>query len=53
MAGGNAYVKRLNFFKVPKEEDIDAVLNEYETLRKNAMQVGPHLVSLATHVAGR
>ena len=53
MAGGNAYVKRLTFFKVPKEKDIDAVLKEYETLRRNALKVGPHLRSLATHVAGK
>lgn len=53
MAGGNVFVKRLTFFKVSKEEDIDAVLREYETLRKNATKVGPHLRSLATHVAWR
>lgn len=35
----NSYVKRLTFFKVAKEEDIDAVLKEYETLRRNAVRV--------------
>lgn len=26
-------------FKIPKEEDIDAVLKEYEILRENAVKV--------------
>lgn len=39
MTGGNSYVKRLTFFKVPKQADIDKVLKEYETLRKSAMKV--------------
>ncbi|EME50309.1 hypothetical protein DOTSEDRAFT_41413 [Dothistroma septosporum NZE10] len=46
VAGGKAYVKRLTFFKVPKEEDIDAVLKVYATLRKNATKDGqPYIVS--------
>nr|POE87863.1 hypothetical protein CFP56_11092 [Quercus suber] len=33
-------------FKIPREEDIDIVLNEYEILRKNAMKDGrPYIVS--------
>ena len=32
-------MKRLTFFKVAKEEDIQAVLKEYEILRKNALKV--------------
>lgn len=43
----------MTFFKVPKEEDIDAVLKEYAMLRKNAVQVGDlRYNSLATHVGG-
>ncbi|KAF2211561.1 hypothetical protein CERZMDRAFT_18138, partial [Cercospora zeae-maydis SCOH1-5] len=39
-------VKRLTFFKVAKEEDIQAVLKEYEILRKNALKDGkPYIVS--------
>nr|POE54576.1 hypothetical protein CFP56_41514 [Quercus suber] len=39
-------VKRLTMFKIAKEEDIDAVLREYETLRKNAVKDGrPYIVS--------
>lgn len=38
MTGGNC-VKRLTMFKIPKEEDIDKVLKEYEVLRKNAKKV--------------
>ena len=37
MAG--SYIKRTTLFKVPKEEDIDAVLKQYEILRKNAVKV--------------
>ena len=36
----NTYVKRTTLFKVPKEEDIDAVLEQYAILRKNAVKVG-------------
>lgn len=36
----NNYVKRTTLFKVPKEEDIDAVLEQYAILRKNAVKVG-------------
>lgn len=39
MADSGIFVKRLTFFKIPKEEDIDKVLKEYETLRKNAVKV--------------
>ena len=35
----NTYVKRATFFKVPKEEDIQSVLKQYEVLRKNAVKV--------------
>ncbi|PPJ60345.1 hypothetical protein CBER1_10882 [Cercospora berteroae] len=43
---GNNFVKRLTFFKVAKEEDIQAVLKEYEILRKNALKDGkPYIVS--------
>lgn len=33
------HVKRITMFKVPKAEDIQAVLKEYEILRKNAKKV--------------
>lgn len=35
----NVYVKRTTLFKVPKEEDIEAVLKQYEVLRKTAVKV--------------
>lgn len=38
---GQNYVKRLTMFKIPKEEDIEKVLREYEILRKNAKRVSP------------
>jgi len=33
------YVKRITLFNVPKEEDIDKVLAQYEVLRKTAEKV--------------
>lgn len=35
----NSYVKRTTLFKVPKEEDIEKVLKQYEILRKTAVKV--------------
>lgn len=35
----NIYVKRSTFFKVPKAEDIETVLKQYEILRKTAVKV--------------
>lgn len=37
---GETHVKRLTMFKIPKEEDIEKVLKEYEVLRSNAKRVG-------------
>jgi hypothetical protein len=44
------YVKRLTFFKIAKEEDIDTVLKEYEVLRRNAVKV-VHLATLEGFLA--
>lgn len=33
-------VKRISLFKIPKEEDIDAILGEYHVLRTTAQKVG-------------
>jgi hypothetical protein len=33
------YIKRVTLFKIPKEEDIDAVLDQYDILRKTAQKV--------------
>ena len=35
----NTYVKRTTLFKIPKDEDIETVLKQYEVLRKNAVKV--------------
>lgn len=35
----NIYVKRTTLFKIPKQEDIDAVLDQYAVLRKTALKV--------------
>lgn len=35
----NTYIKRTTLFKVPKEEDIETVLKQYEILRKTAVKV--------------
>jgi hypothetical protein len=35
----NTYVKRTTLFKIPKEEDIEKVLKQYEKLRKTAVRV--------------
>lgn len=35
------YVKRVTLFKVPKEEDIDAIIAEYGTMRTSAQKVIP------------
>ena len=35
----NSYVKRVTLFKVPKEEDIETVLKQYEVLRQTAVKV--------------
>lgn len=34
------FVKRVTLFKIPKEEDIDAVLAQYETVRQTSVRVG-------------
>jgi predicted component of type VI protein secretion system len=36
------YVKRVTLFKVPKEEDIDAIIAEYATMRASAQKVIHH-----------
>ena len=33
------YYKRYTIFKIPKEEDIDAVLKQYDVLRATAVKV--------------
>jgi len=33
------YIKRVTLFKVPKEEDIDAILAEYQVMRSTAQKV--------------
>lgn len=33
------YVKRTTLFKIPKEEDIDKVIKQYEILRSTAVKV--------------
>lgn len=35
------YIKRVTLFKIPKEDDIDAVLGQYDILRKTAEKVTP------------
>ena len=35
-----SYYKRYTLFKIPKEEDIDAVLKQYDVLRATAVKVG-------------
>ncbi len=37
------YYKRYTMFKIPKEEDIDRVLKQYDILRQTAIKVGLHL----------
>lgn len=40
------YVKRVSLFQVPKEEDIDAILEEYKVLRATAEKDGaPYIVA--------
>ncbi|KIW99777.1 uncharacterized protein Z518_10705 [Rhinocladiella mackenziei CBS 650.93] len=40
------YIKRITLFKVPKEEDIDAIIAEYEVLRATAQKDGaPYIVA--------
>lgn len=34
-----SFVKRITLFKVPKEEDIDAILGQYEIMRTTAEKV--------------
>ncbi|KAK3711317.1 hypothetical protein LTR37_009697 [Vermiconidia calcicola] len=42
----NSYIKRTTLFKIPKEEDIDKVLKQYEVLRRTAVKDGkPYIVS--------
>lgn len=36
---GQSYYKRYTLFKIPKEEDIDAVLKQYDVLRATAVKV--------------
>ncbi|KAJ9613042.1 hypothetical protein H2200_002983 [Cladophialophora chaetospira] len=39
-------VKRITLFKIPKEEDIDAVLEQYQVLRNTAQKDGkPYIIS--------
>lgn len=33
------YVKRITLFKIPKEEDVSALLEQYEILRSTATKV--------------
>lgn len=33
------YFKRYTMFKVPKQEDIDTILKQYDVLRKTAVKV--------------
>lgn len=33
------YIKRITLFKVPKEEDVDAAIQKYKTLRETAVKV--------------
>lgn len=35
----DAYIKRTTLFKIPKEEDIEAVLRQYEIVRATARKV--------------
>lgn len=40
------YIKRITLFKIPKEEDIDAVIAEYAVLRTTAQKDGaPYIVA--------
>jgi len=40
------YVKRVTLFQVDKEEDIDAILGQYEVMRSTAQKDGtPYIVS--------
>ncbi|KAL6249550.1 hypothetical protein RBB50_003403 [Rhinocladiella similis] len=40
------YVKRVSLFKVPKEEDVDAIIAEYAVLRATAQKDGaPYIIS--------
>ncbi|KAJ9656239.1 hypothetical protein H2198_005090 [Neophaeococcomyces mojaviensis] len=40
------YIKRITLFKVPKEEDIDRLLAQYEVLRQTAVKDGkPYIIS--------
>ncbi|KAK5075279.1 hypothetical protein LTR64_001484 [Lithohypha guttulata] len=34
------YIKRITLFKVPKEEDVDAAIQKYKTLRETAVKDG-------------
>ncbi|RVX67531.1 hypothetical protein B0A52_08884 [Exophiala mesophila] len=44
------YVKRITLFKIPKEEDISALLEQYEILRSTATKNGaPYIVSNEAH----
>ena len=42
----NNYIKRTTLFKVPKEDDIERVLKQYEVLRKTAVRVSYFLPCL-------
>lgn len=46
---GNNYIKRTTLFKVPNEEDIQMVLQQYEILRKNAVKVLRVLCNTIVH----
>ena len=40
------YVKRITLFKIPKEEDIEATLEQYRVLRTTAVKVSRKRVLL-------
>jgi hypothetical protein len=40
------HIKRVTLFKIPKEDDIDAVLKQYEKVRQTSVKDGkPYIVS--------
>lgn len=41
------YVKRTTIFKIPKEEDIDTVIKQYEILRKTAVKASKVINALS------
>jgi hypothetical protein len=39
------FIKRVTLFKVPKEEDIEAILSEYQVMRSTAQKVINNLLA--------